>query len=311
MRGRSSMSHLARRLILGMGGNRTVTGLMTRHGLKAGAGRFVAGETLEKALTVTRKLNQQGLAVTLDLLGESVTDERTARAMAGAVGQVVEGIAAQGLDANLSLKLTQIGLDINPDLAYELMVQLQDRAIRHGLFIRIDMESSAVTDVTLDITRRLYARHDNVGTVLQSYLYRSPKDRDALAQLGMNLRFVKGAYLEPPEVAYPAKTDVDSAFHNLVAQHMESGCYAAIATHDDTQIDLAERVARERRIPLEQFEFQMLYGIRTERQLELVRKGYRTRVYVPYGPDWYPYFVRRLAERPANLWFVAKNLINR
>lgn len=303
------MSALARHLILSLGNNRAVARFATRHGLKFGASRFVAGETLTTALEATRELNAQGLAVTLDLLGESVTEPAVARQMARACGQVLEAIAAHGLDANLSVKLTQLGLDISPDLTLENMERLQDVAVACNNFIRIDMESSAVTDVTLDIFRRLYGRHRNVGTVIQAYLFRSEQDLAALGSEGVNIRLVKGAYMEPPTVAYPQKEETDRAFTKLVAQHLTAGCYTAVATHDDAMIGFTEQFAAAQKIPRSQFEFQMLYGIRSARQLELARAGYRTRVYVPFGQDWYPYFVRRLAERPANLWFVAKNLL--
>lgn len=302
------MSAITRNLILGLAGNRAVAGVMTRHGLRAGAGRFVAGETLSSALQVTRELNRQGLAVTMDLLGESVRDPQTAKGMADACIEVLEQMAAEGLDANLSVKLTQMGLDLDPGLALSNMTRLQDAAIRLGTFIRIDMESSAVTDATLEIFRRLYERSPNVGAVIQSYLLRSPHDMKSLGALGANVRIVKGAYMEPPSIAYAAKEDTDRAFNRLVEQHLEAGCYTAVATHDDAIIAFTQALAREKGIPRTQFEFQMLYGIRTGRQIELAREGYRTRVYVPFGRDWYPYFVRRLAERPENLWFIARNL---
>lgn len=301
------MSTLARRAILTLAGNRVVTDVMTRHGLKVGASRFVAGETLPEALEVTRSLNAQGLAVTLDLLGESVRDAFTARSMARSCQEILLAIKEQGLDANLSLKLTQLGLDIDPALALENMERIQETALQTNNFVRIDMESSAVTDVTLEIFTKLYSRARNVGTVIQAYLYRSPQDLRKLGAMGANIRIVKGAYMEPPSVAYPDKAQTDEAYKRLVAQHLEAGCYTAIATHDDAMIAFAEEYISQHGIPRTQFEFQMLYGVRTARQLELAKAGYRTRVYVPFGRDWYPYFVRRLAERPANLWFVAKN----
>lgn len=305
------MSVLGRHLILSLGNNRAISRVATQHGLKVGAGRFVAGEDLTAALNVTRSLNDQGLAVTLDLLGESVTEPEVARQMARSCGGVLEAISDKGLDANLSVKLTQLGLDISPDLALESMEWLQDAAVACNNFVRIDMESSAVTDVTLDIFGRLYSRHRNVGTVIQSYLYRSEQDLTTLGSIQANIRLVKGAYMEPPTVAYPQKEDTDRAFTRLAAQHLTAGCYTAVATHDDRMIGFVERFVEERKIPRTQFEFQMLYGIRSARQLELARAGYRTRVYVPFGQDWYPYFVRRLAERPANVWFVAKNLLRK
>jgi proline dehydrogenase len=302
------MSVVARKLILGLAGNNLVSGAMTRHGLQAGAGRFVAGESLESALAATAELNRQGLAVTLDLLGESVSDVTTAKAMAVACAAVIEGIQAGGFDANLSVKLTQLGLQLGPDVAFENMTLLQDLAARYDNFVRIDMESSSFTDATLAITKGLLNRQPNVGTVIQSYLRRSPADLACLAQVGANVRIVKGAYLEPPELVVPTKIDTDNAFRELVAQYLSAGCYTAVATHDEAMIEATIAFVNKHRIPRTQFEFQMLYGVRSARQLELVRAGYRTRVYVPFGQDWYPYFVRRMAERPANLWFVAKNL---
>lgn len=302
------MSVVARKLILGLAGNPLISGVMTRHGLRAGAGRFVAGESLESALAVTAELNRQGLAVTLDLLGESVTDVATAKAMTAACAAVLEGIKGGGLDANLSVKLTQLGLELSADLAFENMTLLQDLATTYDSFVRIDMESSRFTDATLAITKGLLDRQPNVGTVIQSYLRRSPSDLAILAQLGANIRIVKGAYLEPPEIAFSSKPETDDAFRQLVTQHLTAGCYTAVATHDEAMIESTIAFVTEHQIPRTQFEFQMLYGIGSARQLELVQAGYRTRVYVPFGQDWYPYFVRRLAERPANLWFVAKNL---
>nr|WP_245302140.1 proline dehydrogenase family protein [Symbiobacterium terraclitae] len=292
-----------------MAGNRLMTGLMTRHGLKLGASRFVAGVTLQDAVETARKLNEQGLAVTLDLLGEGVTTREDARTMAEGCAAILEAIHRERLDANLSVKPTQLGLAIGAEAAMENLTQLQDIAKRTGNFIRIDMEASDTVDATLDVVKRLYAREPNVGTVIQAYLYRSPKDLQELAELGMNVRLVKGAYLEPPSVAYPKKADTDEAFKRLIAQHLSAGCYTAVATHDEAIIAFTKRFVEEHAIPRHQFEFQMLYGIRTELQRQLAGEGYRTRVYVPFGTYWYPYFVRRLAERPANVWFVLANLM--
>ena len=307
--GLTDVSMLARKAVLSVAGNRFMTRAMTRHGLKIGAGRFVAGVTLQDAVEATKRLNDQGLAVTLDLLGEGVTSRDDARAMAEGCAEILGAIERERLDANLSVKPTQLGLTIDPEVAMENAALLQDIARQAGIFIRLDMESSDTVDATLDMVKRLYAREPNVGTVIQAYLYRSPKDLQELAELGMNVRLVKGAYLEPPSVAYPAKADVDVAFKQLIAQHLSAGCYTAVATHDDAIIAFTESFVREKGIPRSQFEFQMLYGIRPERQRELARAGYRTRVYVPFGVHWYPYFVRRLAERPANVWFVLANLM--
>lgn len=303
------MSTLARRFILSAAGNPTVSHLMTRYGLKIGAERFVAGVALEDCVAATRELNRDGLAATLDLLGEGVRDTATAAAMADECERVIVAIHAEGIDANLSVKLTQLGLDVAPSACRQHVERLARRAARCGDLVRIDMEESAHAQATLDLFSELRPKHENLGIVLQAYLYRTGGDLRAMQRLGANVRLVKGAYSEPPTVAFPRKAEVDAHFAQLIAAQLESGCYTAVATHDDRIIAFTESFVRTRGIPRDRFEFQMLYGIRPARQRELAREGYRVRVYVPFGRDWYPYFVRRLAERPANLWFVAKNLV--
>lgn len=303
------MSGLMRRAILAVAGNPAVAAWASRHGLKMGARRFVAGETLEQAIEVSRRINGDGRAVTLDLLGEDIREADQTRVKADACLAVLEAISREGIDGNLSVKLTQLGLDISSDLCHDNLRRIAGRARDLGNFVRIDMESSAHTEPTLRIFKTLRREFSNVGLALQAYLFRSETDLLSLQKLGANIRLVKGAYNEPPEVAYQSKEQVDANFNRLISLQLESGCYTAVATHDHRAIAFALDYVGRRGISRDCFEFQMLYGIRTARQIELARAGYRTRVYVPFGKDWYPYFVRRLVERPANLWFVLKNLL--
>jgi len=281
------------------------------------ASRFVAGETIDDAIAAARLLNEQGMSVTMDYLGESVTDASLALAARDEIICLLEAIAAQGVDANVSLKLSQLGVNIRPQLALDNMRALLRCAQSQQNKIRIDMEDSSLVDRTLEIYHTL--RHedgfDNVGVVIQSYLYRSEADVTRLVAEGGWMRLVKGAYLEPPEVAYPLKRDTDAAFARLMevmlAQEAgKKGVYAGIATHDDNMINATIQYAKARHIPASAYEFQMLYGVRRQRQTELVAQGYQMRIYVPYGTAWYPYFMRRLAERPANLWFFISNFLN-
>ena len=284
-----------------------------RHDLLRGlAERFVAGETLGEALAVIRALNARGLHVTLDYLGESVRNPEIAIAAAQAYIQALDAIAADGLDSNISLKLTQLGLDLSEALCRENLVRVLDRARQHGNFVRIDMESSAYTDRTLGLFRQLWAEgYRNVGVVIQAYLYRSAADIEELIKLGARVRLCKGAYAEPPEVAYERKADVDASYVRLMERLLRYGTYPALATHDERLIRQAIAFARAEGIGPERFEFQMLYGVRRDLQERLVREGYNVRVYVPYGREWYPYLMRRLAERPANLLFFARALVGR
>jgi proline dehydrogenase len=281
-----------------------VQSLVRRHGMRLGAARFVAGETLDECIAVLRRLNDQGLYANTTLLGEGVLEPGATERVVSAYEEVLDRIAAEELRANVALKLTHLGLEIDEELAYANMTRLLGKQS----FIRIDMEQSQFVDATLRIYRRL--RHDGfdiVGSVLQSYLYRTPDDLDSLLSLSPNLRLVKGAYLEPAEIAYPRKADVDAVYARL-AERMLSGIgHVAIATHDEKLIDHTIRYAEEHGIPRERFEFQMLYGVRPQLQLDLVRRGYKVLVATPYGPEWYPYLMRRLGERPANLLFFVKN----
>ena len=282
------------------------------HGMQLGAARFVAGESLDECVAVLRRLNDQGLFANTTLLGEDVSDAEEARAVGAEYERILERLHAEGLRANVALKLTHLGLDLGPDLAHENVRRIVERAAELGNFVRIDMEYSAVVDTTLELYRRLReAGLDNVGTVLQSYLYRSEGDLDALLPLAPNLRFVKGAYLEPPEVAYPEKPDVDAAYVRLVERSLRGPGYTAIATHDERLIEHAVSFTEKEGIARDRFEFQMLYGVRPQLQLDLAGRGFKVLVATPFGPEWFPYLMRRLAERPANVGFFVRNALRR
>lgn len=272
--------------------------------------RFIAGMTLDDAMRAAEGVNRQGIAVTLDSLGESVTSEMEAHRAAEAYHQVLDAVAARKLDANISVKLTQTGLHLSPELAETIAGSLAQHAHSLGNFVRIDMEDSPVTQVTLDIVRRLNARADlrgSIGVVIQAYLYRSQSDIEQLLAEGIRVRLCKGAYKEPPEVAFPHKADVDKNYIKLSQKLLDSPVYHGLATHDENMIAAAKAYVRKRGIDRNHFEFQMLYGVRRDLQRQLVQEGFRVRVYVPFGSEWYPYFMRRLAERPANVLFLARN----
>lgn len=280
------------------------------------ASRFIAGTDREAAIATTKAMNQKGMLVTLDYLGESCTSEGEALQARAEIIRLLDDIAHHKLQANVSLKPTQLGLKIDPELALDNICALVEKAKAVGNFIRIDMEDHPTTDATLNLYRHLRykAGLDNVGVVIQSYLYRSEDDINKLIEDGARVRLCKGAYAEPPEVAYPQKADVDANYLNLSRLLLSpkahvNGVYPAFATHDPQMIDDIKVYVKANKIPLDSFEFQMLFGIRRDLQETLVREGYRVRVYVPYGTAWYPYFVRRLAERPANLWFFISNLV--
>ena len=275
------------------------------------ARRFVAGETLDDALAAVAELNRRGIAASLDELGESVTNEREARATRDSYLRILDRIAEAKLNANVSVKLTALGLDIAEDLCVMLMQDLLERAESHRTFVRIDMESSAYTERTLRLfEERFYPSfRDHVGIVVQSYLYRTWADVERANEVQCRVRLCKGAYKEPPAVAFPDKRDVDANYVKCMHALMLRGNYPGIATHDPAIIEEARRFARQERIPPERYEFQMLYGVRRDLQEALVREGYRMRVYVPFGTQWYPYLMRRLAERPANIAFLAGNIV--
>ena len=283
-----------------------------RHGMRLGAARFVAGETLDDAVVVLRRLNEKGLKANTTLLGEGVTNEAETRAVVVAYREILDRIAAERLQVNVALKLTHLGLAFDEELARANIGELVTHAAGLGNFIRLDMEESAFVDPTLRVFRSLREEgHLNVGTVLQSYLYRTPDDLESLLDLAPNLRFVKGAYLEPPSVAYPAKSDVDTAYERLIERSLTAGGFTAVATHDQALIAHAIGFAEDNDIPTSRFQFQMLYGVRGKLQVDLVQQGYDVLVATPYGPDWYRYLMRRLAERPANVLFIARNMVRR
>ena len=272
------------------------------------ARRFVAGEELDEAITAARACNQAGMMVSLDCLGENVSSEADARRARDAYLATFDRIAREKLDTNVSLKLTQLGLDLGDGLCQELLEQIIERAAGYNSFVRMDMEGSAYTERTIGICKRVRAKSPAVGVVVQSYLYRSEQDVKELLAIGCRIRLCKGAYKEPPQVAFPKKADVDANFVRLMKLLLPSGIYHGIATHDPKLIAATQEFAAQQGIGKEKFEFQMLYGIRTDLQRQLVRDGYRMRIYIPYGTEWFPYFMRRLAERPANLTFILRNL---
>ncbi|HZC04687.1 MAG TPA: proline dehydrogenase family protein [Ktedonobacterales bacterium] len=271
------------------------------------ARRFVAGESLDAAMQATHALNKRHISVSVDHLGENTTDEREASAAANDYVGIIERIHQEGADANISVKLTALGLDISDQICRDNLTRVLRRAGEYGIFVRVDMEASEYTQRTVDLVAELHHTFDNVGTVMQSALYRTPDDVDRLLHERVRMRLVKGAYLEPSTVAYAHKADVDSAYMRLLWPLLERGVYPAFATHDERMIDAVIRIARERDIPRARFEFQMLYGIRRDLQERLAAAGYNVRVYLPYGSQWYPYLTRRMAERPANLMFVLGN----
>jgi len=272
------------------------------------AARFIAGEELEDGLRVVRRLSAEGFTVTLDLLGEAVQGAAEAEAACQAYLQLLYRLAAEGLNSHVSLKLTQLGLAIKEGLACRHLNMICECAAQHQNFVRVDMEGSAFTEATLRVFRTVNAPPQVAGIAIQSYLYRSQKDVEELLKGGARVRLVKGAYKEPPSVAYQRKRDVDRSYARLTEMLLSSGIYHAIATHDERLITATQHFARAQNIPPERYEFQLLYGIRRDLQRGLLRQGERVRVYVPYGRHWYPYFMRRLAERPANLLFLLRNL---
>ena len=292
----------------------TLQRLASKYGMAPGGGfarRFIAGESVEEAVLAVRELPAQGLHLTLDYLGESVTSAAAAAAAAADYVAIIGAIVASGVERNISLKLTQLGLDVDRATAVDNMRRILEPADAHGFFVRIDMENSPYTDATVGILETLWQQgHRQIGTVIQSYLKRSEADIRRLNALGSRVRLVKGAYQEPREVAYQNKTEVDAAFVELMQLLLDHGRYPAIATHDPEMIEATKAYARQKQYTGERFEFQMLYGIRRDLQAALVKEGYRVRVYVPFGKQWYPYFMRRLGERPANVAFVLRGIFS-
>jgi proline dehydrogenase len=270
--------------------------------------RFVAGTTLHQAVVAVRTLNAGGASATLDVLGEAVTDRASADRAAAEYVAAIERIAVEGLDANVSIKLTQMGLDLGVSECLAVLAPVVDAGRRHGIFVRIDMESSEYTDRTLEVVERLRAAGHDIGPAIQSYLFRSPADVERLAAGRVRTRICKGAYAESPEVAHQDRDAIGHAFVGLCDRLLEADAYPGVATHDPDMIERVAALARQRGIGPDRFEYQMLYGIRRDLQRQLLARGYRLRVYVPYGTEWYPYFMRRLAEQPANVLFVVRSI---
>ncbi|MCC3374912.1 proline dehydrogenase family protein [Cohnella sp. REN36] len=301
-------TRLFRAALLAVAGNRAAKAFASRYGLRLGARQFVAGETLDEALDQVRALNAKGIEATLDHLGEGIRRMGEAEAFKQEYVRLLDGIRAAGVRSNVSLKPTQMGIALDPEACYDNIRRIVAAAARHGNFVRLDMEDSPHTDATIGIARRLQGEGwTNVGTVIQAYLYRSDDDIRRLTDDPMNLRLVKGAYKEPKSRAYPRKADVDANFRRLIEARLRSGVYTAIATHDESVIRDVQAFVQREGIDRAKYEFQMLYGIRGALQERLAAEGFRVRCYVPYGKMWYPYFVRRLAERPANVLFVLRN----
>lgn len=307
---------ILRTVLIALSRNKQLQDLIVRFPVsRRMARRFVAGETLEDALTAVKSLNAQGMCATLDHLGENVTNREEALAAADEYLTALEALFAAQVDCNVSVKLTQMGLDLGDDFCYDNVARIVSQAAELGNFVRIDMEGSAYTERTLAIYRRLRQRYNNVGIVLQAYLRRTQADAEALINEGIgHFRLCKGAYDEPADIAYRQRPQVTQALNDLVRtclspESRARGAYTAVASHDEAVINFTRAYVEQHGIPPSAYEFQMLYGIRRELQAELARRGYRVRIYVPYGTHWYPYFMRRLAERPANLLFFLRALV--
>ncbi|MFJ5671474.1 proline dehydrogenase family protein [Bacillus safensis] len=270
--------------------------------------KIIGGKDFESAIPVIKRLNEQGMAVTVDHLGEFVTKADIANERTTECIQTIQRIAEAGLNSHVSLKMTSLGLDIDDDLVYRNMKRILDTAEKHRIMVTIDMEDEQRCQKTLDIFKEMKSQYEYVSTVLQAYLYRTEKDLDDLNELKPFLRLVKGAYKESAEVAYPNKKDVDQNYQKLIEKQLLTGNYTAIATHDDQMIEFTKNIVKKHNIQTSQFEFQMLYGMRSETQQALVKEGYQMRVYTPYGREWYGYYMRRLAERPANIAFALKGM---
>jgi len=304
---------MLRSILLWLSSNKMVRGWMTSLGFaRRAALRFVAGETIDDALNVIRELNAQGIRATLDHLGENVETSDDAQRATDDYVKVLDAIGVSGVQSHVSVKLTALGLDLGDDVCRANVARIVAKAKEVGTFVRVDMESTDYTDRTLAIYRSLRDEYGNVGIVIQAYLYRSEADITALCQEGGRVRLCKGAYKELPIKAFPRKADTDASFVRLMKMLLSPtaracGARGAIATHDVKMIEATRQYAQEQMVPRDEFEFQMLHGIRRDLQRELASDGYAVRIYVPYGTEWYPYFMRRLAERPANVWFIMSN----
>ncbi|MGZ9870220.1 proline dehydrogenase family protein [Priestia endophytica] len=303
------LANVSKNVFLHASQNRVLNKAAKKWGLRFGAGQVVAGDTIEGAMKKVRELNEKGLVCTLDHLGEFVSSREEATEATQYNVRTLEAMAANGVDCNLSVKMTQLGLDIDRSFCLDNMRRILDTAKQYNNFVRIDMEDYAHCQMTLDILRELRETYDNVGTVIQSYLFRAEQDVKDLK--GVPLRLVKGAYQESPTVAFQNKEDVDKNYVRIIEEHLLSGSYTAIASHDHNIIEKVKEMVEKYNIPRTQFEFQMLYGFRSELQLSLVQEGYKVRVYVPFGKDWFGYFMRRLAERPQNVAFALKGFFSK
>jgi proline dehydrogenase len=308
----ASVAALPRTAILRAADSPRLQRFVQRYGMRVGAARFVAGETLDECVAVLRRLNAAGLEANTTLLGEAIPDRAGAADATRRYEEILDRLAAEKLRSNVALKLTHLGLFVDEETARANLARVVEHAARLGNFIRIDMEQSTFVESTLRIHEALrHEGHENVGCVLQSYLYRSPDDLERLLPLQPNVRIVKGAYLEPAAIAHPAKREVDAAYVRLVERGLRGGAYVAVATHDEKILRHVQDFAERERIGRDRFEFQMLYGVRPALQRSVAARGYKVRVATPFGPDWYPYLMRRLAERPANLLFFLRSLFRR
>lgn len=298
---------ITRNFFLFLAQNNFMKDKATKWGPKFGAKSVIAGETIDDAMKKAKELNDKGLKVTVDHLGEFVYNKDEAQEAADYCVRTLEAMHETGVDCNLSLKLTQLGLDIDQDFCIANMRKILDTAAKYNNFVRIDMEDYSHLDPTLEVMKELRKTHDNVGTAIQAYLFRAEKDVESLK--GTNIRLMKGAYAEPPEVAYQEFDEVYNNYLRIIKSHLLSGSYAAIATHDHNIIAEVKKFVKEQGIEKDQFEFQMLYGFRSEMQEEIAAEGFTMRVYVPFGHDWYGYFMRRLAERPQNITFAVRGLL--
>lgn len=300
---------MLRSILIGLSHSEALRNFSMKNSLaKRTARRFVAGETLEEAIEATKVLNSSGIEVTMDFLGENTKTKEEAIACSEEVLKILKRMEKEKIPGNASVKLTQLGLDLGVDFCEEILIKILEEAKKRNSFLRIDMEGSPYTEITLNLFYKLLEKYNNVGIVIQAYLYRSMEDVKKIIEKGGRIRLCKGAYKEPKSIAFQKKSQVDENFIKLMKILLDSGIYHGIATHDEKMINATIDYAREKNIPKDAFEFQMLYGIRRDLQTKLVREGWKMRVYLPYGTHWYPYFMRRLAERPANLFFILKNL---
>jgi proline dehydrogenase len=302
---------ISKRFFLYLSHNKALDRIAKRWGSRLGANKIIGGETFSQSIPLITQLNQEGFKVTVDHLGEFVNSVDVAREHAQLCIQSINAIAYHQLDTEISVKLTSLGLDISHDLVMEHMELILSKAKESGITVTIDMEDSSRCHAILEIYKTLRQKYENLGTVIQSYLYRSEKDVDDLKHFSPYLRLVKGAYKESGKVAFPEKQMVDENLKHLIKKQLLNGHYTAIASHDEAMIDYTIGLVKEHNIPDDRFEFQMLYGMRNQLQSDLVKKGYKVRIYLPYGEDWYGYFMRRLAERPANVAFALKGILSK